>query len=63
MPEGTIFGHAGSIIEGGKGRPSTKIKILRDAGVQVVDRYDGIITVLQSLHLESVQANAATPEG
>jgi succinyl-CoA synthetase alpha subunit len=62
MPEGTIFGHAGAIIEGGKGKPSTKIKMLRDAGVHVVDRYDDIITVLQSLNLEGVRAHAATSE-
>jgi succinyl-CoA synthetase alpha subunit len=62
MPEGTIFGHAGSIIEGGKGKPSTKVKMLRDAGVHVVDRYDDIVTVLQSLKLEGVRTNAATPK-
>lgn len=52
MPEGTVFGHAGAIIEGGKGKPSTKVKMLREAGAQVVDRYDDIITVLQQLKLE-----------
>jgi succinyl-CoA synthetase alpha subunit len=53
MPEGTIFGHAGAIIEGGKGRPSTKVKLLRQAGVQVVDRYDDIVTTLRGLNLGS----------
>jgi succinyl-CoA synthetase alpha subunit len=48
MPVGTLFGHAGAIIERGKGKPSTKVKLLRNAGVHVVDRYDDIITVLQS---------------
>jgi len=51
MPEGTIFGHAGAIIEGGKGKPSTKVERLRKAGVHVVDRYDDIITKLQELNL------------
>ena len=51
MPEGTIFGHAGAIIEGGKGRPSTKVKLLRQAGVHVVDRYDDIVTTLRGLNL------------
>lgn len=51
MPEGTIFGHAGAIIEGGKGKPSTKIKMLREAGAHVLDRYDDIITKLQELNL------------
>jgi hypothetical protein len=36
--------------------------MLRDAGVHVVDRYDDIITVLQSLNLEGVRAHAATSE-
>lgn len=51
MPEGTVFGHAGAIIEGGKGKPSTKIRMLRDAGVHVADKYDDIITILQELNL------------
>ncbi len=38
MPEGTPFGHAGAIIEGGVGRPSEKKKILADAGVHVAER-------------------------
>ena len=61
MPEGTIFGHAGAMIEGGKGKPLTKVKVLRDAGVHVVDRYDDIITVLQSLNLKDARAHAARP--
>lgn len=51
MPEGTVFGHAGAIIEGGKGKPSTKVKMLREAGANVVDSYDDIITILQKLEL------------
>lgn len=51
LPEGTVFGHAGSIIEGGKGKPSDKMRLLRDAGAIVVERYDEIIDRLQSLNL------------
>jgi succinyl-CoA synthetase alpha subunit len=51
MPEGTMFGHAGAIIERGKGRPSHKARVLREAGAHVVDRYDGIISALQELKL------------
>jgi len=51
MPEGTMFGHAGAIIERGKGRPSNKARALREAGAHVVEQYDDIVTTLQSLRL------------
>jgi hypothetical protein len=38
---------------------STKIKMLKDAGVHVVERYNGIITELQSLKLGNAQVQAA----
>ena len=56
MPEGTMFGHAGAIIQGGKGKPSTKARLLREAGAHVVDTYDEIITALQGLKLEAAPA-------
>ncbi len=37
LPEGTILGHRGVVIERGLGSPTDKIRRLRDAGVQVVD--------------------------
>jgi len=46
MPEGTVFGHAASIIEGGMGRPSDKMKRLRDAGCHVADNFNDIIQIL-----------------
>ncbi len=52
MPEGTVFGHAGAIIQGGRGKPSTKIRLLREAGVTVAEFYDDIITSLQALGLQ-----------
>ena len=53
MPEGTMFGHAGAIIEGGRGKPSTKARLLRESGVHVADTYDEIIATLQALKLEA----------
>ena len=53
MPEGTMFGHAGAIIEGGKGKPSTKARLLREAGAYVPETYDEVIPTLQGLKLES----------
>jgi len=49
MPEGTVFGHAASIIERGMGKPSTKIMRLRDAGVHVAENFNDIITILQKV--------------
>ena len=40
MPQGIAFGHAGALIEGARGLPSHKIKILREAGALVADRHD-----------------------
>lgn len=47
MPEGTVFGHAASIIEAGVGKPSHKIEKLRDAGCLVADNFNDIIPLLQ----------------
>ena len=49
MPEGTVFGHAASIIEGGMGKPSTKIARLRDAGCHVADNFNDVIEILQDV--------------
>jgi succinyl-CoA synthetase alpha subunit len=49
MPEGTVFGHAASIIEGNMGRPSSKMARLRDAGVHVADNFNDIIPMLQKV--------------
>ncbi|SFR16295.1 succinate--CoA ligase subunit alpha [Desulfoscipio geothermicus] len=47
LPEGTVFGHAGAIISGGAGKPSQKVKRLKEAGMLVADEFDDIITLLQ----------------
>jgi len=49
MPEGTVFGHAGAIIEGGFGKPSNKVKVLKEAGVKVTENYDDIINLVKNL--------------
>ncbi|MFH1351395.1 MAG: CoA-binding protein [Pseudomonadota bacterium] len=49
MPEGTVFGHAASIIEGGLGRPSTKMRKLREAGAHVADRFNEIINIVKDV--------------
>ncbi len=45
--EGVRFGHAAVIVEGNRGSVRSKTKVLRDAGVNVVERFDDILTTLQ----------------
>lgn len=52
MPEETVFGHAGAMISGDIGRPSIKMKKLREAGVHVVDHYDEMINILQNVKIQ-----------
>jgi succinyl-CoA synthetase alpha subunit len=47
MPGGTPFGHAGAIIEGGRGKPSTKIEAFKRAGVQIAERLDDIPDIVK----------------
>lgn len=49
MPEGTVFGHAGAIISGGQGKPSTKMQKLRQAGAYVAEDFEDIIPLLQQV--------------
>ncbi len=39
MPEGMAFGHAGALIQKGKGTPEAKMKMLREAGVITVEEH------------------------
>jgi succinyl-CoA synthetase alpha subunit len=47
MPRGTMFGHAGAIIEGDAGRPSAKMARLRRAGAHVAEHLDDLVPLLQ----------------
>lgn len=42
LPSEVQFGHAGAIIEGDRGLPQTKRRVLREAGVLVADNLDQI---------------------
>lgn len=55
MPEGTVFGHAGAIIERGRGRPTAKMQVLREAGALVAERFDDMIPLLR----DALQASGA----
>lgn len=49
LPEETVFGHAGAMISGEAGRPSRKMMAMKEAGAHVVERYDDMIGVLQTV--------------
>jgi succinyl-CoA synthetase alpha subunit len=49
LPEGTVFGHAASIIQKGRGKPSTKIEKLLDAGAYVAETFNDIIDLVKKV--------------
>ncbi len=49
LPSEVQFGHAGAIIEGKKGLPSEKRRILRQAGVLVADEFDDIAKLVKGV--------------
>lgn len=55
MPEGTVFGHAASIVQGSSGRPSLKMKCLKEAGAYVAENFNDIVN-----HLKSVMGSQAS---
>ena len=49
MPEGTVFGHAASIVQGASGRPSLKMQRLREAGAHVASKFNDITGILHEV--------------
>lgn len=49
LPSDVQFGHAGAIIEGKRGLPSEKRKLLRESGVMVAENFDEIPVLLKKL--------------
>lgn len=47
LPSEVQFGHAGAIIEGERGRPDSKRKVLKEAGVKVADDFDNIAELVK----------------
>lgn len=47
LPSEVQFGHAGAIIEGDRGKPDHKRKVLREAGVKVADNFDEIAKLVK----------------
>ena len=46
FPQGTAFGHAGAIIENGKGSPSEKMRRLAEAGALVAESFDDVFRLI-----------------
>ena len=49
LPLGTTLGHAGAIVEGGKGKASAKIAALKDAGAHIAGTPEEIVVILKSI--------------
>ncbi|HEY4510515.1 MAG TPA: succinate--CoA ligase subunit alpha [Candidatus Paceibacterota bacterium] len=49
LPSEVQFGHAGAIIEGKRGSPHEKRRILREAGVFVADNFDDISSLIKEV--------------
>lgn len=49
LPNDVQFGHAGAIIEGKRGLPSEKRRILREAGVLVAENFDEIPNLVKTV--------------
>lgn len=47
MPRGVAFGHAGALIERGRGKPSEKVKVLRDAGALIAKQHHELGTIMR----------------
>lgn len=47
LPSDVEFGHAGAIIEGERGKPDYKRKVLRESGVLVADDFDQIADLVK----------------
>jgi succinyl-CoA synthetase alpha subunit len=49
FPQGTVFGHAGAVIERGRGAPSEKKRRLAEAGAHVAESLDDVIPLVHDL--------------
>ena len=47
LPQEVQFGHAGAIIEGERGKPDYKRKVLKESGVLVADNFDEIAKLIK----------------
>lgn len=50
LPSDVQFGHAGAIIEGDRGLPETKRRVLKEAGIKVAESLDDIPSLLKEIN-------------
>jgi succinyl-CoA synthetase alpha subunit len=53
LPSEVQFGHAGAIIEGERGKPDHKRKVLKESGAKVADNFDQIVDLVKESLKES----------
>ncbi len=49
LPKGTVLGHAGAIVNPGKGSAESKIKLLKKAGAHIAKQPEDIAKILQNI--------------
>lgn len=49
LPQGTVLGHAGAIVNPGKGSAESKIKMLKQAGVHIAKQPEDIIGIIKKI--------------
>jgi succinyl-CoA synthetase alpha subunit len=49
FPQGTVFGHAGAVIERDRGGPSEKKRRLAEAGAHVAESFDDLVPLVRDL--------------
>jgi succinyl-CoA synthetase alpha subunit len=49
LPSVVLFGHAGAIIEGDRGKPDHKRQVLTEVGVKVASDFDQIVSLVKDL--------------
>ena len=58
VPSGKRMGHAGAIVERGRGSANTKIKALREANVKVADTPEGVVELVKKVLQEKLSEDA-----
>jgi citryl-CoA lyase len=58
LKKGTRFGHAGAFIEGERGKPSQKIKVLEENGIKVARYHDQLVDIVKEVCANGIPSSA-----